>query len=333
MILVTGGTGLLGSHLLLELVREHEEVVAVKRPSSSLEEVRKVFSRYSREAEELFRLIDWADIDLEDSIEVERAMIDVDRVYHCAAQVSFNPRDDRRMIEYNVKSTRNVVNACLAVGGIRLLHVSSSSAIGKSPDGSQANEGLIWSGSKSHTPYSVSKFRSEMEVWRGMEEGLDAVIVNPTIILGAGFWDRGSSAIFPRIDGGLKYSTPGLTGYVGVNDVVSAMTLLMESEISGERFILSAGDYTYAGIMEMIASALGSPRSMKQLSPSALRRLARLDAFRGFFTGKRALTSIQAAAAFSKSTYSSKKVCDAIGFEFTTVEKVVEEVARQYRAG
>ena len=176
-----------------------------------------------------------------------------------------------------------MVNACLATGGKRLLHVSSSSAIGDSPDQGQAHEDLIWSGSKSHTPYSVSKFRSEMVVWRGIEEGLEAVIVNPTIILGAGFWERGSSALFDRVAGGLKYSTDGKTGYVGVKDVVMAMTRLMESDITGERFILSGGDYTYAGIMEMIAAALGSPRTMKLLSPSALRWLARLDAARGIF--------------------------------------------------
>lgn len=333
MILVTGGTGLLGSHLLLELVRDHEEVVAIKRPSSNLDEVKKVFTRYTGEGEELFRLIDWVDIDLEDSMEVEQAMIDVDRVYHCAAQVSFHPHDDRQMISYNVLSTENVVNACLATGGKRLLHVSSSSAIGKSPNALPAHEGLIWSGSKTHTPYSVSKFRSEMEVWRGIEEGLEAVIVNPVIILGTGFSDRGSSALFGRILDGLKYATSGVTGYVGVNDVVSAMTALMESDIKGERFILSAGDYSYAEIMEMIAAALGSPRTMKLLSPSALRWLARLDAARAVFTGKRTLTSIQAAAAFGKSSYSAEKIKNAIGFGFTPVEQVVEDVARYYLKG
>ena len=332
MILVTGGSGLLGSHLLLDLLRQHEEVIAVKRPGSDLEEVKKVFARHSGEAKELFRLIDWVDLDLEEPNEVERAMIDVDRVYHCAAQVSFHPRDDQQMIRFNVKSTENVINACLAVGGKRLLHVSSTSAIGDSPDGTAAHEGLIWSGSKSHTPYSVSKFRSEMAVWRGIEEGLEAVIVNPSIILGAGFWQQGSSALFDRVAGGLKFSTPGKTGYVGIKDVVSAMTQLMESDIRGERYILSAGDFTYAGIMEMIAAELGSPRSMKLLSPAALRRLARLDAARGLFTGKRKLTSIQARAAFNQSSYTSRKVCEALGFEFTPVEKVVEEICAHYSA-
>jgi len=332
MILVTGGTGLLGSHLLLELVREHEEVIAVKRPSSDLEEVKKVFAYHSSEAADLFRLIDWVDLDLESDEEVERAMIDVDRIFHCAAQVSFQPGDARRMIKFNANSTANVVRACQVNGGTRLVHVSSSSAIGKAPDGLPANEEMIWGSSKNNSAYSVSKFRSEMEVWRGMEEGLDAVIVNPTIILGPGFWDQGSSAIVSRVAGGLKYSTPGRTGYVGVGDVVRAMTSLMESDIKDERFILSAGDYSYAEIMEMIAAALGKPRVMKLLSPSALRSLARLDGIKGFFTGKRSLTSVQAKSAFSQTSYSNEKIGEAIGFEFTPLEQVVKEVVRHYQA-
>ncbi len=149
------------------------------------------------------------DVDLEDAHGGGGVMIDMDQVYHCAAMVSFQPRDDKKMICIIMSnSTENVVNACLATGG-KLLHVSSSSAIGDSPDGQAAHEALIWAGSKTHTPYAVSKFQSEMEVWRGMEEGLNAVIVNPTIILGAGFWDRGSSSLFDRVAGGLKYATPG----------------------------------------------------------------------------------------------------------------------------
>jgi dihydroflavonol-4-reductase len=332
MILVTGGTGLLGSHLLLELVREHEEVVAIKRPSSNLEEVRRVFSYYSGEAEELFKLIDWVDIDLMNAAEVERVMIDIEQVYHCAAMVSFQPRDARRMFDFNVGSTETLVNACLETGVDQLLHVSSSSAIGQPPDGVPANESMIWARSRANTAYSVSKFKSEMEVWRGMEEGLHAVIVNPTIILGPGFWDRGSSAMFSRVARGLKYGTPGMTGYVGVQDVVVAMTQLAASGLSGERYILSAGDHTYAEVLEMIAEAMGKPRTMKLLSPSALRSLARLDAVRGLITGKRSLTSEQAKAAFRQSRYANDKIREAIGMEFVPVKTVVQKVAGHYRA-
>ena len=332
MILVTGGTGFLGSHLLLELVREHEEVVAIKRPSSDLEEVRQVFSYYSGEAGELFKLIDWVDIDLMNAAEVERVMIDIDQVYHCAGMVSFQPRDARRMFDFNVRSTETLVDACLETGVNRLLHVSSSSAIGRSPEGVPANESMIWARSKTSTAYSFSKFKSEMEVWRGIEEGLNGLIVNPSIILGPGFWDRGSSVMFSRVARGLKYATPGMTGYVGIQDVVAAMTQLMASGLSGERYILSASDHTYAEVLEIIAAAMGKPRKMKLLTPSTLRALARFDAVKGFFTGKRSLTSEQAKAAFRQSMFSSDKVREALGFEFTPVKEVIERVAGYYRA-
>jgi len=332
MILVTGGTGLVGSHLLLELIREHEEVVAVRRPTSNLEQVRQVFSWYSEEADELFRLIDWVEINLLHESEVERVMIDIDQVYHCAGMVSFRPGDRREMIRFNVKSTANVVNACLAAGVEKLLLVSSSSAIGQPPGGIPATEELIWGKTRSTTGYSVSKFKSEMEVWRGMEEGLHAVIVNPTIILGPGFWDRGSSMMFRRVDRGLRFATPGITGYVDVRDVVSAMTSLMASGISGERFIVSSGDYSYREIFEMIARAMGKPRRMKLLSRPVLNYLSKLDAFAGLFTGNRRITGEQVKVAYNQNRFSSRKIREATGMEFTPVEEAIAHVARIYRS-
>jgi len=331
MILVTGGTGLLGSHLLLELVREHEEVVAIKRPSSNLEEVKSVFSYYSNEADHLFKLIDWVDVDLLYQQDMERVMIDIEEVYHCAAMVSFQPRDRKSMIDFNVQSTTNVVNACLEAGVKKLVHVSSSSAIGRAPDGQPADESRIWARSKYSSGYAESKFKSEMEIWRGMEEGLNAVIVNPTIIFGSGFWDRGSSSMFSRVAGGLKYATPGVTGYVGVNDVVAAMTQLMASDILGERFILSAGDHSYQEVFETIGATLEVPRKLKQVSPAMLRSICRLDAFMGLFTGKRRITSEHLHSAFSMSYYSSKKIQETLGIEFTPVPQVIERVAQNYR--
>jgi len=332
MILVTGGTGLLGSHLLLALVREHEEVLAVKRPSSDLEEVRKVFSRHSSEGNELFRLIDWVDADLMDPLGIEPLLLDVDRIYHCAGMVSFSRRDRQRMIDFNVLSTEYLVNTCLRVGGKRLVHVSSSSAIGKAPPGEKAHEDLIWAEAKDHTAYSNSKFRSEMEVWRGMEEGLDALIVNPSIILGDGFWKRGSSSLFHRVAGGMRTSTPGMTGYVGVGDVVEAMVLLMESSLRGERYILSEGDYTYSEMMEKISAGLGRPVKMKHIGQGMLLTLARLDGLRELMTGNRVLTPEQAVAAFSSSMFSSDKIQREFAFSFSPIDKVVQQVATHYRS-
>ena len=334
MILLTGGTGLLGSHLLLSLVREHKEVVALKRPSSDLEEVKRVFAYAAGsedELEALFGRIRWVDADLLNQADMEEALEGVDQVYHCAAMVSFQPRDRRKMIRFNTDSTACMVNACQAKGVKKLLHVSSTSAIGKSPDGLPATEAMIWAHSKTSTGYAVSKFRSEMEVWRGMEEGLNAVIINPSIILGSGFWDRGSSSMFSRVAGGLKYAAPGVTGYVGVADVVKAMIHLMNSDIAGERFLLSEGDYSYQQVFGMIGKALGVSRNLKLVTPSLLKNLARLDAFASIFRGKRSLTSEHIRAAFGETHYSSEKIKEAIGMAFTPLEQVIEHVAEQYR--
>jgi dihydroflavonol-4-reductase len=251
-------------------------------------------------------------------------------VFHCAAMVSFQPRDRRKMISFNTGITANVVDACLASCVDKLVHVSSTAAIGRSPDGSPAAENLIWSRTKSSTGYAESKFRSEMEVWRGMEEGLNAVIVNPSIILGAGFWNRGSSEMFHRVAKGLKYASPGITGYVGVQDVVQAMTALMESNLYGERYILSEGNYSYKEIFTMIGRALGKERDLKQVSPSLLWNLARVDSVAALIRGVRIFTTEHARAAFSENRFSSEKIRKALGMEFTPLEQVIGEVAGHY---
>ena len=331
MILVTGGTGLLGSHLLYELVREHEEVVALKRPSSDLRAVKRTFACRSEEWEDYFRLIDWVDADLLSPSSLDALMLDVDQVYHCAAMVSFHPGEARKMIHYNDVSTENIVNLCMEAGVEKLLHVSSSSTIGKAPAGQEATEDHIWARTRTSSAYSLSKFRSEMRVWRGIEEGLKAVIVNPGIIMGGGHGNRGSSSVFVRVDRGLSMAAPGVTGFVGVEDVVTVMTRLMDSEITGERFIVSSENLSYKEVFEMIAAALGKPRIMGEVKPAALLTLARLDGIRGALTGKRALTPYQARSAFQIRTFSNRKVCETLDFEFTPVKQVIARVASCYQ--
>jgi len=245
--------------------------------------------------------------------------------------VSFQPRDRRKMIRFNADSTACLVNACLASDVKKLVHVSSTSAIGRSSEGLPPSEDMIWSHTKTSTGYAESKFRSEMEVWRGMAEGLNAVIVNPSIILGAGFWDRGSSSMFSRVAGGLRHAAPGITGYVGVQDVVNAMIQLMKSDISGERFILSEDDYSFKQVFEMIGKALGILRKLKTVTPSLLLNLVRLDAIISIFRGKRQITSEHVRAAFGKVHFSTDKVKAAINMEFTPLDQVIAEVAEIYQ--
>jgi dihydroflavonol-4-reductase len=256
MILVTGGTGLVGSHLLYSLLQTEQNVRVLIRPNSNRQNILNTFSYYSPTPNELYNKIEWCEGDIMDLVSLEEAMEGVDYVYHTAATVSFNPSHRKQMLQNNIQGTANVVNAALTKRIKKLCHVSSIAAIG-SPVGDECStEDLIWSPSKNKSAYSISKFHSEMEVWRGIEEGLQAVIVNPSVILGPGDWDRSSAALFSTIAKGLKFYTPGSTGYVDVRDVAKAMINLMNSDISGERFILNAENCTFKSVFQNIAKTL-----------------------------------------------------------------------------
>jgi nucleoside-diphosphate-sugar epimerase len=215
MILVTGSTGLVGTHLLLELAKKHRKIRATHRSSSNLQAVFDTFSLYTEDPEKYLDRIDWKYLDRIDWIEADvtdfesiiQALDGVDYVYHTAAFVSFDPGDRHTMTQVNVEGTANVVNACLERKVKKLCYVSSTAALGSAPDGELITEDMAWTHSKSRSAYSVSKYLSEMEVWRGMAEGLPAVIVNPSIIIGPGDWKRSSSYLFSAVWKGLSFYT------------------------------------------------------------------------------------------------------------------------------
>ena len=184
MIVVTGGTGLVGAHLLYDLCKKHEHVRALKRQNSDLKQVKKTFFYYSHDAENLFQKIEWVNADVTDYFSLEDAFKDAKQVYHVAAMVSFHEKDNRKMMEINVKGTANVVNAALHHKIEKLCYVSSIAALGRPDANELATEETPWKDSDKSTAYSISKYKAELEVWRGIEEGLNAVIVNPSVILG-----------------------------------------------------------------------------------------------------------------------------------------------------
>jgi len=331
MILLTGATGLLGSHLLYELLTSGEKVRATHRPSSNLDEVRKVFSFYTPDPDDLFGKIEWVEIELEDPDIPASLLSDIDRVYHAAAAVSFDPRDRKKLINGNREITANLVNACLEKKNIRFLHVSSTSALGVAPDGELVTEKVMWTPDKKNSGYSISKFLSEMEVWRGMEEGLEALIVNPSIILGPGFWHKGSSSMFTNTYGGLKYYTKGVTGYVGVNDVVKTMIALMNSKVKNERFIINSENHSYRDIFYMMANALDVKPPSIEASPAMAGIAWRFDAFRSLFGSKRVITRETVRAAFHKTSFSNEKVRLQTNLSYQPIKQVVEQTARVFK--
>lgn len=332
MILVTGGTGLVGAHLLFELTKAGHRVKALRRQQSNTDWVKKIFSYYSNQTETLFSQIEWVEGDILDYLSLEEALKGITGIYHCAAIVSFHGDDNDIMLNNNVKGTGNLIDAAIHNGVSRFCHVSSIAALGKTQDGSEITEETYWIPSKRKSGYSLSKFFSEMEVWRGIEEGLDAVIVNPSIIIGPGNWEIGSPKLFQSIWKGLKYYTKGISGFVDVRDVVKAMIMLMDDQqfelLKNQRFILNAGNMSYQDLFNKIADGLKKPRPKNFASDIKLHIAWRMAKAGSFFTGKRPLiTRDTVSGTNQKNHYSGEKIVRTAGFEYRSLDTSITDIA------
>ncbi|MEN1785119.1 MAG: NAD-dependent epimerase/dehydratase family protein [Bacteroidota bacterium] len=316
MVLVTGGTGLLGAHLLLALCKQDKPVRALFRSERTLEAVKTHFTRDSAKGLTYFESIDWVKGDIIDLQSLKVAFADITEVYHAAAMVSFDPKEDQQLFDINIGGTSNVVNLCIALKIQKLCFVSSIAALGSGTKQKMINEEEEWLPGK-HTGYAISKHYAEMEVWRASQEGVDVVIVNPGIILAAGFWKSSSGLLFRHAHKGSQYYLPNGNGFVGVNDVVSAMVQLMESPIVNERYILVNENWTYRTFSELMAKALQKTPPKKELKPWMLSILWRADWIRQNFLGKRRRLSRALARNLTMHTlYDNRKVKEDLGFEF-----------------
>lgn len=335
MIFVTGGTGLVGSHLLLALLQRGEKVRALKRPKSNIGQVLRTFGWYTSDAEKLYNRIDWVDGDILDIYSLEPLLEGVDTIYHCAAIVSFDPRERKNMIANNVQGTANLVNAAIHKRVKRICHVSSVSALGKTGHGDPVTEETNWIPSRKNTGYSQSKFFSEAEIWRGVEEGLDAVIVNPSIIIGPGNWQSGSPSFFRVIDKGMKFYTRGTTGYVGIHDVVGAMLLLMEKDIfdqaKNQRFLLNTENLSYRDFFSKVAYALKKPAPSFLATRFLLELAWRMAAFAALFTRKPAqITRETISSANAVIRFDGSKITTLFGFKYRSIEESINQTAKIY---
>ena len=327
MILVTGGTGLLGSHLLFDLVSSGKQVRALKRKSSNTDMVRKIFSYYSADVDKLFARIQWVDGNIMDFASVDDALEGIEYVYHAGAVVSFYPKDHKEMLRTNIEGTANLVNMCIARKIRKFCYVSSVAVLGRAVNTGISDETTWWQPSKKNSVYGQSKFGAEREIWRGMEEGLNAYIVNPSVILGPGFWDGGNSGLFSLVWKGLKYYTRGINGYIDVRDLSKAMRMLMESDISGERFIVSSENCSYQQVFEYMAKHLGKPVPKINVPPALTDIAWRVEAVRSFIMHtKPEVTKEMATTTAQIYTYSNEKIKKAIGFEFKPVEQSIKEI-------
>lgn len=334
MILVTGGTGLVGTHLIYSLLLRGDKVRALIRQNSDLTILKKIFDFYSPgKAEEMFSGIQWAEGDVTDTFSIKEALNGVEKIYHCAAVVSFTPQDMKKLHYVNAEGTANIINASLEAGIKKLIHCSSIAAIGKPENGTDLiDENLSWKASSRNPNYSISKYNAEREVWRGIEEGLNAAIVNPSIIIGPGHPYRSSGQIYNQIYKGLKFYTNGCTGYVDARDVANAMIWLMESDISRERFILNAENVYYKEFFSLYAQLIGKrPPSIK--AGKLLTQLAwRLEKARSILSGKSPLiTKETVRKALSISKYSNEKFIKASGFKFIPIKESIENTVNFYK--
>ncbi|MCX6220503.1 MAG: NAD-dependent epimerase/dehydratase family protein [Bacteroidia bacterium] len=333
MIFLTGGTGMVGAHLLLDLTRSGVKVRALKRKNSDLVTVEKIFSWYTENSKELFNKIDWVEGDLLDSLSLKIAMEDTDYVIHAAAKVSFLPSDRMAILHENVEGTANLIDVAIELKIRRFCHVSSIAALSNHDSGLPVNEEFSWKNDSRRSAYSESKFQSEMEVWRGVEEGLECVIVNPSVILGPGKWNSGSPRLFRTVAKGMKFYTTGSTGFVDVKDVSRAIVTLVQSAdwdtIKNQRYVLSAENIPYRDLFEMIAVALNQPKATIRANRILLQLGWRASKVASLLTGKDPdLTRDTARSAGKISLYDGTKITRTIDFSYTPVAKTIQDIGK-----
>ena len=324
MILVTGGTGLVGSHLLVEFASRGQRVKALRRSGSDTSVVPKLFSHYDVNLQNL-KLIEWVEGDVEEYSSLKDLLCEVKTVYHCAAIVSFRGSDFQKMLSVNVQGTANLIDACIEVGVKQFCFASSVAALGSPVDSGMVDETSLWGKSKGKSGYAISKFFSEMEVRRGVELGLKATIVNPTVIIGPGRWNSGSGQIFGTINRGFPFYTDGVTGYVDVRDVVNCMITSVEKEAWGERFVVNGQNISHREVFSQIAKKMGKKSPFIHVKPwmsSIAWRVASVFAF--ITQGKPSLTGETARSGHSKTYYSAKLAESNLGIKFRSVLEAIE---------
>ncbi len=316
MVFVTGGSGLIGTFLIPALLQRGHQVKALYRgqvpaiPGSGQ--------------------VQWLEGDILDPTFLREALQGVSHVFHCAGLVSYAPQDEEPLKQVNIEGTANIVNACLEQPGIKLCHVSSIAAVGRPKGTDVLTENNKWDPAEEHSAYASSKYWGELEVWRGVAEGLNAVIVNPSIILGPADWSRSSTQLFKYAYKERPFYTGGSANFVDVRDVVEAMLQLTFSDISGERFILNAERLSYKSFFEQAAKCFGKKAPNTKVPPLVAEVVWRLEHVRAMLTGARPLITKQTARVAAKShTFSNSKICTKLGFSFRPVSASIAWVCQQ----
>jgi len=314
MILVTGGTGLVGSHLLYYLTQQHDHVRATYRSDEKIKAAKHVFSYYTENLEAQFSKTEWIKATLNDIPKLTESFKGITHVYHCAALVSFDPNDYYILRKINIEGTANIVNLCISNGVKKTL-----------------TEETPWNPEADHSVYAITKYGAELEVWRGAQEGLETVMVNPGIIVGPGFWSSSSGLLFKTVHKGLSYFTKGVSGYIDIDDVVKPMIALMESSIKNERYILVAENLSFKSFALQLAKHLKVKPPRKEASKLLLNIAWRLDWLRYFFMRKtRKLTRQSVTSITNDSYYSNEKIISELEYRFKSIDASISQTCQFY---
>lgn len=331
MILVTGGTGLVGAHLLYRLAYSGQKIRAIYRNERKLDNVKNVFSCYTNSYLPLFNAIEWVEADILDVPALTKAFKDVTHVYHCAAFVSFEPDKYQLLRKTNIEGTANVVNLSISNTIRKLCYISSIATLGNVTSNA-VTEDTNWNPEADNSVYSITKYGAEMEVWRGTQEGLNAVIVNPGVILGAGIWRYGTGVFFKKAKKGFKYFTSGTIALIAVEDVVTAMVKLMESNINNERFVLVAEHWSYKDFLSALSKSVNVMPPKKQASRWLLNLAWKLDWLAHKLTGKRRqLTKHIVQSLSTETSYSSKKAKKTLNLDFRPIDESIVSIGELYQ--
>lgn len=329
MILVTGGTGLVGSHLIYQLTLENNAIRATHRADSDIERVKLLFKFYSKDFNQLFKKIEWIEADLNNLSQLQDAFKDISFVYHCAAYISFDPSSYETLRRVNIRGTANIVNLCINNKIKKLCHVSSVATLGYNIK--EIDENNYWDGNKHKSAYAISKYGAEMEVWRGVQEGVKSVIINPGIIIGPGFSKSAFGTIIKMVTNKKRFHTCGKTGYVDVRDIANIMIRLMNSKIENERYILVNKNLSYKKVIDMVSSNLGMKNKSTFVSKSKLKIALVFDLVSSkFFNKERKLSKALCKTLTRNFNYSSKKIKKNLNFEFTSILETFEKSCQFY---
>ncbi len=331
MILVTGGTGLVGSHLLLHLLEKGESVRAIYRSKKKIAKVKSLFDYYSKG--NLVEKINWIEADILDIPSLEIAFNNIDYVYHCAGFISFDPKDENQLRKVNIEGTANIVNFCIAKKIKKLCHVSSIATLGDlAQNGNIITEKTEWNPEKLHSDYAISKHGAEMEIWRGQQEGLKVMIVNPGVIFGPSFWNQGSGAFFTTVKNGIPFYTNGSTAYVAVTDVVKIMHQLMNSDCDSERFIVIAENIKYKDIIYLIASKISARKPKIEAKSWMLSIAWKLDWLLSFvFRTKIKITKQGSLSIQNADLISNEKVKSYLNYSFEEIANYIDLIAPDFK--